>query len=116
MDGHTASAGSHHFIGNRWVASSTGETIDVIDPSHGTSFAKIARGNASDIEAAIAAARRALGDFFDGPWGRMTATERGRLLMKLSHAVEAHHDELAHLESRTTGKPLRQGRADATAL
>ena len=46
----------------------------------------------------------------------MTATERGRLLMKLSAAVLDRHEQLAQLESRTTGKPLRQGRADATAL
>ncbi len=116
MDGNTTAAGSHHFIGNRWVASSTGQTIDVIDPSDGTPFAKIARGNAADIDAAVFAARGALGAFFDGAWGRMTATERGRLLMKLSYAVVDHHDELARLESRTTGKPLKQGRADATAL
>ncbi len=98
------------------MASSTGQTIDVIDPSDGAAFAKIARGNAADIDAAVLAARGALGEFFDGGWGRMTATERGRLLMKLSYAVTDHHDELARLESRTTGKPLKQGRADATSL
>ncbi len=116
MDGSKAAAGSHHFIGNRWVASASSQTIDVIDPSDGAAFAKIARGNAADIDAAVLAARRALGEFFDGPWGRMTATERGRLLMKLSYAIADHHDELARFESRTTGKPLTQGRADATAL
>jgi len=116
MDGNTNAAGSHHFIGNRWLASSTGQTLDVTDPSDGVAFAKIARGNAADVDAAVIAARRALGEFFDGPWGRMTATERGRLLMKLSYAVGDHHDELARLESRTTGKPLSQGRADAAAL
>ena len=59
----------------------------------------------------------ALGEFVDGDWGRMTATERGRLLMKLSTAVLEHAaNELAQLESRTTGKPLKQGRADAAAL
>ena len=116
MDGNTTAAGSHHFIGNRWVASATGQTIDVIDPSDGKTFAKIARGNAADIDAAVLAARSALGEFFDSDWGRMTATERGRLLMKLSHAIADHHDELARLESRTTGKPLKQGQADATAL
>jgi aldehyde dehydrogenase (NAD+) len=115
MDGNTT-AGSHHFIGNRWVASSTGQTIDVIDPSDGAPFAKIARGNAADIDVAVLAARSALGEFFDGEWGRLTATDRGRLLMKLSYAIADHHEELAQLESRTTGKPLKQGRADATAL
>jgi aldehyde dehydrogenase (NAD+) len=109
-------AGADHFIDNCWVASSTGQTIDVVDPSDGTAFARIARGNAADIDAAITAARRAQGDSFDGDWGRVGATQRGRLLMKLSAAVLDHQEELARIESRTTGKPLKQGRADALAL
>ena len=117
MDDHWATpAGTHHFIGNRWVASNEGLTIDVVDPSDGKPFARIARGDSTDIDHAVRAARAALGENFDGDWGRMTATERGRLLMKLSAAVLDRHEQLAHLESRTTGKPLRQGRADATAL
>ena len=117
MDGNwAAAAGAHHFIGNRWVASNSGQTIDAIDPSDGTAFARIARGNSADIDAAVAAARSALGDCLDGDWGRLTATERGRLLMKLSVGVLDRADELARLESRTTGKPLKQGRADALAL
>ena len=88
----------------------------MVDPSDGKAFARIARGTAADIDAAVTAARRAVGDALDGPWGRMTATERGRLLMKLAQAVTTHHEELAQLESRTTGKPLKQGRADATAI
>jgi aldehyde dehydrogenase (NAD+) len=117
MDGNwAAAAGAHHFIGNRWLASNSGQTIDVVDPSDGKPFARLARGNGADIDLAVRAARAALGDCFEGDWGRMTATERGRLLMKLSVAVLEHHDELAQLESRTTGKPLKQGRADATAL
>jgi aldehyde dehydrogenase (NAD+) len=117
MDGNwAATAGAHHFIGNRWAASNSGQSIDVIDPSDGAAFARIARGNAADIDTAVAAARRALGDCFDGDWGRLNATERGRLLMKLSVVVLDHADELARLESRTTGKPLKQGRADALAL
>jgi aldehyde dehydrogenase (NAD+) len=117
MDDHWATpAETHHFIGNRWVASNEGLTIDVVDPSDGKPFARIARGNGTDIDRAVRAARTALGESFDGDWGRMTATERGRLLMKLSAAVLDRHEQLAHLESRTTGKPLKQGRADATAL
>ena len=117
MDGGwTATNGSHHFIDNQWVASATGLTIDVVDPSDGKSFARLARGTAADIDMAVAAARRAVGEALDGPWGRTTATARGRLLMKLAQAVATHHEELAQLESRTTGKPLKQGRADAAAI
>lgn len=115
-DNWAAPAGAHHFIGNRWVASNDGQTIDVVDPSDGKPFARIARGDGTDIDHAVRAARTALGECLDGDWGRMTATERGRLLMKLSSAVLDRHEQLAQLESRTTGKPLRQGRADATAL
>jgi aldehyde dehydrogenase (NAD+) len=58
MDGNWAAAhGAHHFVGNRWVAPNSDQTIDVIDPSDGGSFARIARGNAADIDAAVTAAR-----------------------------------------------------------
>lgn len=117
MDGPATTAdGTHHFIGNRWLASATGQTLAVVDPSDGQPFAKIARGTAADIDAAVQAARHAVGPALDGDWGRCSPVDRGRLLMKLSHAVTAHHEELARLESRTTGKPLKQGRTDATAL
>jgi aldehyde dehydrogenase (NAD+) len=117
MDGGwTPTEGRHHFIGNRWVAAQAGQSIDVVDPSDGQPFAKIARGNAADIDAAVRAARTAFGEFGDGDWGRLSATERGRLLMKLSARVASLAEELGRLESRTTGKPLKQGRADAHAL
>jgi len=116
MDGAwVAGFGAHHFIGNRWVAATSGQTLEVIDPSDGQPFARIARGQAADIDDAVAAARAAWGDGA-GDWGRLTAAERGRLLMKLAQRVHGRIDELGLLESRTTGKPLTQGRADAAAL
>jgi len=117
MDGGwSGTEGRHHFIGNRWVAASGGESLPVVDPSSGQPFARIARGNAADIDAAVQAARRACGESGEGPWGRCSATERGRLLSRLALHVLEHAEELASLESRTTGKPLKQGRNDATAL
>jgi aldehyde dehydrogenase (NAD+) len=110
-----ARIGAQHFIGNRWVDGASRQSLEVIDPSDGRPFAKIARGNAADIDDAIMAARGACSDGL-GDWGRLTATERGRLLMKLAQRVLDSVDELGLLESRTTGKPLKQGRADATAL
>jgi aldehyde dehydrogenase (NAD+) len=101
-----------HFIGGEWSSSTSGETIDVIDPSDGQPFTRLARGTAADIDRAVEAARRA----YEGAWGAASAAERGRVLYRLSMLVTACHEELAKLEARDTGKPLRQARADASAL
>jgi aldehyde dehydrogenase (NAD+) len=101
-----------NLIGGRDVAASDGATLDVLSPVDGSLFARIASGTAQDVDAAVSAARSA----FEGAWSRLTATERGRLLMKLASAVEAEADELGQLESRDNGKPLRQAKADAIAL
>lgn len=104
---------STHFIGNRRVAGSSGETMPVLDPSDGQVFARLARGNAEDIRRAVAAARVAADG---GTWSRLAPVDRGRLLRKLSDALLAHHDELAQLEMRDCGKPVKQARADASAV
>jgi aldehyde dehydrogenase (NAD+) len=88
-----------------------GQLVDVVCPSDGKIFARIARSGEAEIDAAVAAARRA----YEGAWGRMTALERGRLLMKLGEAILANQEELALLESCDTGKPLKQGKADIVA-
>ncbi|WP_236204001.1 aldehyde dehydrogenase family protein [Pseudomonas protegens] len=105
-----------HYIDNQWQASSWAEDIPVQDPSTGISYARIARGTAEDIDLAVQAAQRARGDNFDGPWGSLCALERGRLLARLGQAVLEHHEELAQIEARDTGKALKVARADATAL
>lgn len=99
-----------HFIGGQWVAGSDDRTLPVIDPSTGESFDSLARGSAADVDRAVKAARAALG----GPWGRMNATERGRILLRMSELILSRHEELARLESRDTGKPLTQARTDIT--
>jgi len=101
-----------NIVGGRRAGAQDGRTLEVVCPSDGRAFAAIPRSGAAEIEAAVAAARQA---FESGPWGRLTALERGRLLVKLGEAVLAHEDELAALESRDTGKPLKQGRADIVA-
>ncbi|NIL20811.1 aldehyde dehydrogenase family protein [Pseudomonas sp. AN3A02] len=105
-----------HYIANQWLASTSLEDIPVIDPSTGETYSSIARGTAADIDAAIRAARLALGETFDGPWGTLSAVQRSRLLAKLGVAVLDHHEELAQIEARDTGKALKVARADATAL
>ena len=102
-----------HFINNQRVNGSSGESIPVLDPSDGQVFAHLARGNAEDIRKAVAAARRAADS---AAWSRLAPMERGRLLYKLSESILAHHDELTHLEMRDCGKPVKQAKADATAV
>ena len=71
------------FIGSAWRAGESGQTLPLHNPSDGTLLAHIARGNAADVDAAGLAAQVAL----DGPWGELSATERGRVPMKMSAAV-----------------------------
>ncbi|ODV13143.1 MAG: aldehyde dehydrogenase [Rubrivivax sp. SCN 70-15] len=100
------------FVGGRWRPGASGETLPLLNPSDGSLLAQIARGNAADVDAAVHAAEAALA----GDWGRLSAAERGRLLLKMSARVAAQAEELARLEALDVGKPLRQGRADALAL
>lgn len=86
--------------------------LPLSDPSNGAEITTIARGTKADVDAAVAAARGALA----GPWGEMTATERGRILTRIGLLVAARAEDLAQLEARDVGKPLRQARADAMAL
>ncbi|MBO6639282.1 MAG: aldehyde dehydrogenase family protein [Roseitalea sp.] len=99
-------------IGGAPVMAQSGATLDVASPSDGAVFATIARSEAADVDAAVAAARAA---FETGPWAKMAAAGRGRLLSRLGERIADHAGELAALESRDTGKPLRQGVADVTA-
>ena len=101
-----------NFIANQSVASHSGRTLPVIDPSDGQPFDDIQRSDERDIDDAVRAARQC----FEGPWSALSAAERGRLLMALSAKVAQHADELAALEQRDCGKPTRQAKADAAAL
>ncbi|MGC9370982.1 MAG: aldehyde dehydrogenase family protein [Paracoccaceae bacterium] len=99
-------------IGGRWQAAEGGQALPVEDPSTGQEIGAIARGQAADIDAAVTAAQDAL----EGEWGRMTATERGRVLSRLGRLVEERVETLARIEAQDVGKPLAQARADAGAL
>ncbi|GGH28402.1 aldehyde dehydrogenase (NAD+) [Cribrihabitans marinus] len=99
-------------IGGTWRAAASGDTLGLLNPSDGSELARIARGSAEDIDAAVAAAEAARAS----DWGKMTATERGRCLTRLGQLVSQRIDELARLEALDVGKPLAQARADAVAL
>ncbi|MFN9503535.1 MAG: aldehyde dehydrogenase family protein [Rubrivivax sp.] len=99
-------------IGGRWLAARDGRTLPVVSPSDGEAFDEIPRGGAHEVGEAVAAARAALA----GPWGRLSATERGRLRVKIGEAVLAHEEELAQIEARDTGKPMGTARNDIKVL
>lgn len=101
-----------NYIANASVPSDSGRTIPVIDPSDGQTFDHIQRSSATDLDTAVRAARQCM----DSVWGKLTAAERGRLLMRLSAKISEHAQELSDLEQRDCGKPTRQARADAVAL
>ncbi|WP_029030674.1 aldehyde dehydrogenase family protein [Salinarimonas rosea] len=98
-------------IGGAFQDAASGERIPVIDPSTGEPLGELARGRAADVEAAVKAAKKAL----EGPWGRMTATERGRILTRIAQGILDRATDLAILEARDVGKPHAQAKADALA-
>ena len=101
-----------NYIANACATSSSGRTIPMLDPSDGQPYDEIQRSNASDIDLAVRAARQGL----EAVWSKLSATERGRLLMRLSLKITEHTEELTAIEQRDCGKPTRQARADAIAL
>ncbi len=102
----------HHYIANQAVPSSSGRTLQMLDPSDGQPFDDIQRGNADDVDAAVRAARQC----YEGVWSRINAAERGRLLMRLSASIIDNADMLAAMEQRDCGKPSKQAKTDALAL
>jgi aldehyde dehydrogenase (NAD+) len=94
------------FIDNQWRPASSGKTMDVVNPATEQVFATVASAGAEDVEAAVAAARAAL----SGPWGSMSARERGRLVRRLADRLMERADEIARLETLHNGKPISESR------
>lgn len=95
-------------IGGKWVEAASGKTFPVYDPATGEVMAQVAEGGWEDINRAVSAARAA---FDTGPWRKMTASERGRLVWKIGDLLEQNLEEFAQLESLDNGKPLAVARA-----
>ncbi len=96
-----------HLIGADWTDSADGQAFETRDPHDGTLLGSVAAGSAEDARRAVGAARRA---FDDGPWPRMTAEERRRLLHAFADLVDRDAEELALLDTRDMGKPIRESR------
>jgi aldehyde dehydrogenase (NAD+) len=104
---HVAPSVTKLLINNRWVPSESGKTFATINPSTGEEICQVAEADAADVDKAVKAARGA----FEGPWRKMRASERGRLLYRLADLIEANADELARLETLDNGKPLSIAKA-----
>src|SRR5947209_4943993 len=96
------------FIGGKWVDSVSGKTFPTVNPATGQTICQVAEADKADVDLAVKAARHA---FESGPWSKMNASERGRLLNKLADLIESHKEELAALESLDNGKPYRDSMA-----
>uniref|UniRef100_A0A0D9YXS4 Aldehyde dehydrogenase domain-containing protein n=1 Tax=Oryza glumipatula TaxID=40148 RepID=A0A0D9YXS4_9ORYZ len=92
-------------INGNFVDAASGKTFATVDPRTGDVIARVAEGDAEDVNRAVAAARRA---FDEGPWPRMTAYERCRVLLRFADLIEQHADEIAALETWDGGKTLEQ--------
>jgi aldehyde dehydrogenase (NAD+) len=96
-------------IDGQRVSASDGTTFEVYDPSSGDVLASVAKASRADVRRAVQSARAALES---KAWARITPAERGRLMFRIAQAIRDRAGELASLESRDNGKPLRQARTD----
>ena len=94
------------FINGEWRDAASGKTIEVVNPATEEVIAAVPSADRPDIDAAVAAARAAL----DGPWGKLSARDRGRLLWKLGEKLMERADEVAALETLHNGKPIFESR------
>jgi aldehyde dehydrogenase (NAD+) len=93
-------------INNEWRPSGSGKTMEVVNPATEEVIAQVASADTSDVDAAVAAARAA----FDGPWGQLSARERGRMISTLAARLLTRVDEVARLETLHNGKPISESR------
>jgi aldehyde dehydrogenase (NAD+) len=94
------------FINGEWRAAAAGQTLDVVNPATEEVIATVASAEQGDVDAAVAAARAALG----GPWSTLAARERGRLIWKIGEKLMEKADEIARLETLHNGKPIFESR------
>src|ERR1700676_227268 len=90
------------FINGKWTDAASGKTFETPNPATGQTLASVAEGDSADIDRAVRAARAA---FDEGPWGRLTPSERGKIIWRIGDLILQHQDELAQLESLDNGKP-----------
>ncbi|ONK24528.1 betaine-aldehyde dehydrogenase [Bacillus sp. VT-16-64] len=93
------------FINGEFVESSSGKTFETYNPANGEVLAYVSEAQAEDVDKAVTAAKRA---FEEGPWSRMSAADRGRLMYKLAELIEKNKQELAEIDTLDNGKPINE--------
>ena len=96
-------------LGGERVAAAEGQTFAVIEPAQGEPFAEVAEAGLADIQRAVQVAYKA---FDEGKWPRLSATERGRILLKASMLLRERLEDIAVIEARNAGKPIQDARGE----
>jgi len=99
----------HLVLGGKRVPAAEGKTFSVIEPAQGKPFTEVAEAGTEDVERAVQTAYQA---FDEGKWPRLSATERGRILLKASTLVRERLEDIALIEARNAGKPIRDARGE----
>jgi aldehyde dehydrogenase (NAD+) len=92
-------------INNEWCEAESGKRFDVFNPATEEKLTDVAEGDAADVNRAVKAARQA---FENGPWKKMSARERGRIINRIAILLDKHKEEFAQLETLNNGKPIAE--------
>jgi betaine-aldehyde dehydrogenase len=98
-----------NLVDGRWVGAQDGATFERQSPAHDLVVGRYPQGGIADLDAAVAAARRA---FDEGPWPRMAGVERARILTRVADGIRAVADDLAYVEALESGKPISQAKGE----
>src|SRR4051812_35071286 len=101
-----------NYVGGKDVAPHAGETFDSWNPTVGERWGSFALSQASDVDVAVKTAQQA----FRGPWGKLSPTRRGRLLMRWGDRIAAEADTIARTETQQNGKLYAEMHAQARAV
>lgn len=98
------------YVGGRWVTA--GGTFDSVEPRNGRAWASLPAAGADEVDDAVRVARAAQ----EGEWSRVSAADRARFLLRIAAVVDREREQLAVVESRDNGKPVREVRTEVDAV
>ena len=105
---HVANASSSRFINNEFVKGIDGKTFESINPSTEKPIVAVHEATEKDVDTAVSVARKT----FEGPWKKVTPSERGKMLLKLADLFEQNSDQLAAIETLDNGKAFSMAKVD----